>query len=106
MGTMANRVKSVNENRVESLSKGQLFGAIFGVVAGVIIFLLPLGLDKKANAVLALSAWLLIWLIFRPIDSGYTGLIFILFLTLLKFPQPVFLHGLPSAQVGFKYLRL
>lgn len=86
MGTMANRVKSVNENRVESLSKGQLFGAIFGVVAGVIIFLLPLGLDKKASAVLALSAWLLIWLIFRPIDSGYTGLIFILFLTLLKFP--------------------
>jgi di/tricarboxylate transporter len=88
-----NDVKTLNdappkpaEKPAGSLSKGQLIGGIAGIVAAVIVYLIPMALEPVAHITLALTLWLLLWLIFRPIDSGYTGLIFILCLVLLQFP--------------------
>ena len=78
--------KNVELKSVGGLSKNQIIGGIAGIVAAIIIYLLPLPLESVAKATLAISAWLLIWLVFRPIDSGHTGLIYIFLLIVLKFP--------------------
>lgn len=81
-------LKNAPEKAINKLSKGQLIGAIIGIVAAVIVYFIPMNIEPVAQATLALTVWLLIWLIVRPIDSGYTGLIFILGLILLKYPTP------------------
>ena len=68
--------------------KTKLFGRLAGIAAAFLIYLLPLDLEPMAKVTLALTAWLIIWLIARPIDSGYTGLIYIVLQLLLRFPPP------------------
>lgn len=72
----------------QPVSKTKLFGGLAGIAAAFLIYLLPLDLEPMAKVTLALTAWLIIWLIARPIDSGYTGLIYIVLQLLLRFPPP------------------
>jgi di/tricarboxylate transporter len=76
---------SIESKKLNSFSKTKLYGGILGIVLAVVIFSLPLGLEMTARITLALSVWLIIWLIFTPIESGYTALIFIFAMLLLKF---------------------
>lgn len=72
--------------KMGGIPKSKLYGGILGIVLAVVVALLPLGLDMRAQITLSLSTWLIVWLIFTPIESGYTGLIYLFAMLLLKFP--------------------
>lgn len=76
---------STKVNKLSSIPKTKLYGGILGIVLAIVIILLPLGLDMTARITLGLSAWLITWLIFTPIESGYSALIFLFAMLLLKF---------------------
>jgi di/tricarboxylate transporter len=76
---------SIESKKLSSVPKTKLYGGILGIVLALVIFALPLGLEMTARITLALSVWLITWLIFTPIESGYTALIFLFAMLLLKY---------------------
>lgn len=79
----------MGETKLHSVSNSKILGGIAGILAIPIIYLiLPINVELLPRITLALTAWLIIWLIARPIDSGYTGLIYIVLQLLLQFPPP------------------
>lgn len=60
-------------------------GGIGGVILAIVMLFAPLPLEPLGKITLALSAWFLVWLIFTPIDSGHTALIFMGVLLILGY---------------------
>lgn len=75
----------LKKNSLSSIPKTKLYGGILGIVLAVVIYFLPLGLEPVPQVTLALTAWLITWLIFTPIESGYSALIFLFAMLLLQF---------------------
>lgn len=86
-----------------NLNNTKCFGAIFGILAAIALyFIIPYGAPNQlAEAVPhsflpiavipkitgALSIWLLVYLIFRPIESGHSALIFMAALLIIGYPS-------------------
>jgi di/tricarboxylate transporter len=81
-------MKEVNETlALKRIPKMKLYGGFGGVALAILLLLVPLGMDQTAQITFALSAWLLIWLITTPIESGYRALIYIFAMILMGY-QP------------------
>ena len=71
---MATPVTTAREVR-ECLTQRMLLGAFLGPMAGLMIWWLPLGLEPRAQATVAIVAFLLVYWLMEPIEHGVTALI-------------------------------
>lgn len=85
---MTEATEGLGKKDLKRIPPLKLFGGVGGVLLAIILLFVPLGMERPAQIVFALSAWLLVWLITTPIESGYTSLIYIFAMILLGFPSP------------------
>jgi sodium-dependent dicarboxylate transporter 2/3/5 len=71
MATLVMKARNVRE----CLTQQILLGALLGPIAGLVIWWLPLGLDPRAQATVAIVAFLLVYWLMEPIEHGVTALI-------------------------------